>query len=133
MANVITSQPKSVGVAPVSQSGVVTRKYAVEFIGAFFLTFVVGMSALSGSVFTPLAAGATLMVMIYAGGHISGGHYNPAVTLAALVRGRIGIRDAVGYWIAQCLGAAAAAAAVLFLKGDTHATASPPTSIPAAL
>ena len=56
------------------------RKYAVESIGAFFLTFVVAVSVLSGSVFTPLAAGAALMVMIYAGGHISGGHYNPAVT-----------------------------------------------------
>jgi glycerol uptake facilitator-like aquaporin len=44
---------------------------------------------------------ATLMVMIYAGGHISGGHYNPAVTLAALVRRRIGISDAGAYWIAQ--------------------------------
>jgi aquaporin Z len=82
MADVITSQPKSVAVAPASQLGVATQKYAVEFIGAFFLTFVVGVSALSGSAFTPLAAGATLMVMIYAGGHISGGHYNPAVTLA---------------------------------------------------
>ena len=42
-----------------------------------------------------LTAGAMLMVMIYAGGHISGGHYNPAVTMAALVRRRIGIGDAV--------------------------------------
>jgi aquaporin Z len=104
MANVITSEPKSVVVAAAPQWGVATRKYAVEAIGAFFLTFVVAVSVLSGSVFTPLAAGATLMVMIYAGGHISGGHYNPAVTLAVLVRGRIGIRDAVAYWIAQIAG-----------------------------
>jgi aquaporin Z len=80
------------------------RKYAVESIGAFFLTFVVAVSVLSHSVFTPLAAGATLMVMIYAGGHISGGHYNPAVTMGALVRGRIGIGDAIPYWIAQVVG-----------------------------
>jgi aquaporin Z len=104
MADVITSQPKSVAVAAAPQWGVATRKYAVEAIGAFFLTFVVAVSVLSGSVYTPLAAGATLMVMIYAGGHISGGHYNPAVTLAVLVRGRIGIRDAVAYWIAQVAG-----------------------------
>jgi len=104
MADVITSQPKSVAVAAPSQLGVATRKYAVEAIGAFFLTFVVAVSALSGSVFTPLAAGAALMVMIYAGGHISGGHFNPAVTLAVLTRGRIGVRDAVGYWIAQVVG-----------------------------
>jgi aquaporin Z len=80
------------------------RKYTVEAIGAFFLTFVVAVSVLSHSVFTPLAAGAALMVMIYAGGHISGGHYNPAVTMGALVRGRIGIGDAVPYWIAQIVG-----------------------------
>ncbi len=85
------------------------RKYAVEAIGAFFLTFVVVVSVLSHSVFTPLAAGATLMVMIYAGGHISGGHYNPAVTMAALVRRRIGIGEAVGYWIAQVVGGVVAA------------------------
>src|SRR6267154_6819320 len=104
MADVIIGQPNSVAVAAPSQWGVATRKYAVEAIGAFFLTFVVAMSVLSGSVFTPLAAGATLMVMIYAGGHISGGHYNPAVTMGALVRGRIGIGDAVPYWIAQVVG-----------------------------
>jgi aquaporin Z len=104
MADVITSQPKSVAVAVAPEWAVATRKYAVEAIGAFFLTFVVAVSVLSGSVFTPLAAGATLMVMIYAGGHISGGHYNPAVTLAVLARGRIGIRDAVAYWIAQVIG-----------------------------
>jgi aquaporin Z len=77
------------------------RKYVTEFIGTFFLMFAVAMAALSGSAFVPLAAGGTLMVMIYAGGHISGGHYNPAVTMAALWRRRIGIGDAVGYWIAQ--------------------------------
>jgi len=104
MADVITSQPQSVAVAAAPQRGVATRKYAVEAIGAFFLTFAVGVAALSGSVFVPLAAGAMLMVMIYAGGHISGGHYNPAVTMAALVRRRIGIRDAVAYWVAQVAG-----------------------------
>jgi aquaporin Z len=81
-----------------------------EFIGTFFLTFAVGVAALSGSGFVPLAAGASLMAMIYAGGHISGGHYNPAVTLAVLVRGRIGIREVVGYWITQVVGAVIAGA-----------------------
>src|SRR5580700_5121455 len=103
MADVITSQPESVAVAAVPAWATEIRKYAVEAIGAFFLTFVVAVSVLSGSVFTPLAAGATLMVMIYAGGHISGGHFNPAVTLAVLVRGRIGTVDAVAYWIAQAV------------------------------
>jgi hypothetical protein len=74
------------------------------------LTFAVGVAVLTGSVFVPLAAGATLMVMVYAGGHISGGHYNPAVTMAALVRRRIEIRDAVAYWIVQVAGGVAAGA-----------------------
>src|ERR1700686_3357729 len=87
-----------------------TRKLVVEFIGTFFLVFTVGASVRSGSSLAPLAIGAVLMVMVYAGGHISGGHYNPAVTMAALVRRRIGIRDAVGYWIAQVLGGVAARA-----------------------
>lgn len=60
------------------------------------------VSVLTHSSFTQLAAGATLMVMVYAGGHISG-HYNPAVTMAALVRRRIGISDAVAYWITQVI------------------------------
>src|ERR1700716_4191578 len=73
-------------------------KDAVEAIGTFFLVFTVGASVGSASPFAPLAIGAVLMVMIYAGGHLSGGHYNPAVTLAVLVRRRIGLRDAVAYW-----------------------------------
>jgi aquaporin Z len=83
--------------------------YVVEAIGTFFLVFTVGAAAGSGSPLAPLAIGAILMVMIYAGGHISGGHYNPAVTLAVLVRHRIGMRDAAGYWIAQLVGGLLAA------------------------
>jgi aquaporin Z len=104
MADVITGQQEPVAVAAAPPWATEIRKYVVEAIGAFFLTFVVVVSVLSHSVFTPLAAGATLMVMIYAGGHISGGHYNPAVTMAALVRGRIGGVEAAGYWIAQVAG-----------------------------
>jgi aquaporin Z len=91
-----------------SERAVAARKYVTEFIGTFFLTFAVGVAVLSGSVFVPLAAGGMLMVMIYAGGHISGGHYNPAVTVAALVRRRIGIADAAAYWVAQVIGAVVA-------------------------
>jgi aquaporin Z len=72
-----------------------TRKLVVEFIGTFFLVFTVGASVRTGTSLAPLAIGAALMVMVYAGGHISGGHYNPAVTLAVLVRRRIGVRDTV--------------------------------------
>jgi aquaporin Z len=109
MAGVTTTErPTIQALAP--ERAVAARKYLTEFIGAFFLMFAVGMAALSGSVFVPLAAGGMLMVMIYAGGHISGGHYNPAVTVAALVRGRIGIGDAAGYWIAQLVGGVVAGA-----------------------
>jgi aquaporin Z len=86
------------------------RKYAVEGIGTFFLVFAVSASVLSNSVFTPLAAGGTLMVMIYAGGHISGGHFNPAVTMAVLWRRRIALHDAIGYWAAQIAAGLVAAA-----------------------
>jgi aquaporin Z len=79
----------------------VAAKYAVEAIGTFFLVFTVGAAVGSRSSLAPLAIGAVLMVMIYAGGHLSGGHYNPAVTLAVLVRRRIGLRDAVAYWLVQ--------------------------------
>jgi aquaporin Z len=106
----VITEPRATGaeaaaVAEASPAVEAARKYAVEFIGTFFLMFAVAVSVLSGGAFTPLAAGATLMVMVYAGGHISGAHYNPAVTMAALVRGRIGARDAVGYWIVQVVAA----------------------------
>ncbi|MDT5187404.1 MAG: aquaporin [Mycobacterium sp.] len=87
-------------------------KYAVEAIGTFFLVFTVGTAVGSGSPLAPLGIGAVLMVMVYAGGHLSGGHYNPAVTLAVLVRGRIRLRDAAAYWLVQ-LGAGLLAALVV--------------------
>ncbi|MCW2538297.1 MAG: permease, glycerol uptake facilitator, partial [Frankiales bacterium] len=87
-------------------------KYAVEAIGSFFLVFTVGAAVGSGSPLAPLGIGAVLMVMIYAGGHLSGGHYNPAVTMAVLIRRRIGLRDAVGYWVVQ-FGAGLLAAVVV--------------------
>jgi aquaporin Z len=86
-----------------------TVRYAAEAIGTFFLVFTVGAAVGGGSPLAPLAIGAVLMVMVYAGGHLSGGHYNPAVTLAVLVRGRIKLRDAAAYWMVQ-LGAGVLAA-----------------------
>jgi aquaporin Z len=100
------------------------NKYATEFIGTFFLVLTIGCTVLAGGggVIPPLAIGSALMVMIFAGGHISGGHYNPAVTLGALIRGRTSIPDAVAYWIVQVLGAVAAAAAVKYLRADATIT-----------
>jgi aquaporin Z len=91
------------------------RSYLTEFIGTFFLVFTVGCTVLGKVPVAPLAIGAVLMVMIYAGGHISGGHYNPAVTLAVLVRGRITLVDAAGYWVAQVAAGLLAAAVALYL------------------
>ena len=77
------------------------RKYVTEFIGTFFLVFTVIAAVTSGSALAPIGIGAVLMVMIYAGGHISGGHYNPAVSLAVFVRGRLSSTDLMGYWVSQ--------------------------------
>jgi aquaporin Z len=85
------------------------RKYVVEFIGTFFLVLTVGTAVLSKSTLAPLAIGGVLMVMVYAGGHVSGAHYNPAVTLAVLIRGRIPAAEAAGFVGSQLLAAAAAA------------------------
>jgi glycerol uptake facilitator-like aquaporin len=59
------------------------HKYVTEFIGTFGLVFTVGCAVMGKAALAPLAIGAALMVFVYAGGHISGGHYNPAVSLAA--------------------------------------------------
>ena len=93
--------PRTAVSTPAALAG---RKYAVELIGTFLFVFTVATAASISGTLAPLAIGATLMVMIYAGGHISGGHFNPAVTLGALVRGRIGVRDAVAYWVVQVVG-----------------------------
>ena len=94
------------------------RKYLVEFIGTFFLILTIGSTSTlnSSGVIPPLAIGGILMVMIYAGGPISGGHYNPAVTLAVLLRGAMPKRDAIPYMIAQVLGGVVGALAVLEFK-----------------
>jgi aquaporin Z len=94
-------------------------KYIVELIGTFFLVFTIGCTVIAGGggVIPPLAIGSALMVMIYAGGHISGAHYNPAVTLGVWMRGRCATSDVVPYWAAQIIGAVLAALVVRYLKG----------------
>ena len=95
------------------------RKYVVEFIGTFFLVLTIGCVVIGGGDavghMAPLAIGSALMVMIFAGGHISGGHFNPAVTLGVFIRGKCPAADVVPYIIAQIAGAAVAALAVGFL------------------
>jgi aquaporin Z len=77
-------------------------KYIMEFIGTFFLVLVV---ALTGN---PIAIGAVLMVMIYMGGNVSGGHFNPSVSLGVFLRGKMSGKDFVMYNIFQLIGAIAA-------------------------
>ena len=99
-------------------------RYATEALGTFVLMFTVGATVLSGSALAPVAIGAVLMAMIYAGGHISGAHYNPAVTIAVLVRGRITVAEALSYVAAQLGGGLVAAAAVrLCVSAPTAAPA----------
>ncbi len=92
--------------ARVKRAGV---KFVVEAIGTFLLVFTVGVAVVTASPLAQVGIGAVLVVMIYAGTRLSAGHYNPAVTLSALARHRIGLSDAVGYWIIQ-LGAGLLAA-----------------------
>jgi len=96
------------------------KRCLVEFIGTFFLVLTIGCTVINpgAGVIAPLAIGLALAVMVYAGGHISGGHYNPAVTLGVYMRGGFGIVDVIPYWVSQCAGAVVAAFAVAFLKGN---------------
>jgi aquaporin Z len=102
------------------------KKYIVEFIGTFFLVLTVGMTVINpdNGVIAPLAIGSALMIMVYAGGHVSGGHYNPAVTIAVWLRGRCPTSDVMPYIGSQIAAGIVAAIVALALKGD-------PTVIPA--
>jgi aquaporin Z len=98
------------------------KKYLVELIGTFFLVLTVCTSVAFGAALAPVAIGFALMIMVYAGGHVSGGHYNPAVTLAVTLRGRCGWSELPFYWVAQIAGALLAAWAACGVG------ASPPTA-----
>jgi aquaporin Z len=95
------------------------NKFIAEFIGTFFLVLTIGCTVIPAApgVIAPLAIGAALMVMVFAGGHISGGHFNPAVTFAILIRGRMDLKDVVPYWIAQLAAGIVAAFVAMFLVG----------------
>lgn len=107
------------------------KKYLVEFVGTLFFVLTIGFTVIEpgAGAMAPLAIGSALMVMIYAGGHISGGHYNPAVTLAVWLRGRCASSDVPGYMIAQFLAAAIAALIVLFVKGNPSVQPATPNVI----
>ena len=101
-----------------------TRAYLAELLGTF-LFFAIGLSSVQAVgalgdaapllVVVPLAFGLGLLAAIFAFGHLSGGHFNPAVTVAMVIDGRTTPTDAVGYIVAQVIGAIAAAGLVLVL------------------
>ncbi len=88
------------------------RNYIVEFIGTFFLVLCIGLTG------DPLAIGAMLMVMVYMGGHISGAHYNPAVSIAMLIRGILDLEDTIKYILSQLFGASIASLCVFWWSGS---------------
>ena|SRR5438445_279788 len=94
------------------------NKYITELLGTFFLVFTIGCTVVGNGAgaLAPLAIGSALMIMVFAGGHISGAHYNPAVTLGVWLRGKCKTKDVAGYMISQIAGALLAALAVKYLK-----------------
>jgi MIP family channel proteins len=99
-----------------------TRAYVAELLGTFlFMTigyasvaaFGVAAPAIPGLLVVPFSFGFGLLAAIFAFGHVSGGHFNPAVTVAAVLDGRTGPTDAVGYIVAQVAGAIAAAVVIM--------------------
>ena len=111
------------------------QKYIVEFIGTFFLVLTIGLVVIEpgAGVLAPVAIGCVLIGMIYAGGHISDAHYNPAVTRAFWMRGRCDTKDVLPYIVAQLFAAVDAALIVLFLKSGSTISAGSPEILPALL
>jgi aquaporin Z len=92
-----------------------------EFIGTFFLVLTIGLAIASGSDMAPLTIGAALMVMVYMGGHISGAHYNPAISVAAVMRGALPTKSFIPYVLSQLAGATLAAYVSRMITGQTFA------------
>lgn len=95
-----------------------SRKLVVEFVGTFFLVFTVGMAVSKAGALAPLAIGAVLMVMVFAGGHVSGAHYNPAVSTAVRLRGKMDQEEYVAYFVVQIVAAIVAGLVVIVLGYD---------------
>ncbi len=111
------------------------NKYLVELIGTFFFVLTIGCVVIEKGAgpFAPIAIGTVLMVMVYAGGHISGGHYNPAVTLGVWMRGKCETKDVAPYMVSQIVGAILAALVVKFFKSGSIITPGTISTVPALL
>ena len=96
-------------------------KYITEFIGTFFLVLSISLAVITEIPLAPLAIGSILIAMIYMGGHISGAHYNPVVSVAMVMRGAMGSAELLPY-----IGAQLAAATVAALIGNFIADGSVP-------
>lgn len=119
----VTNPSRSSPVPPETRP---VKVYLTEFYGTFFLVLTIGLAVLAGTPFAPIAVGAGLTVMVYMGGPVSGAHYNPAVTLAVWMRGRLAAAQVLPYWTAQVLGALAGSLTVYLLTGHTFAPAPAP-------
>ncbi len=85
------------------------QKYLIEFVATtLFIITILTVTAIGSAVLIPMTVGVCLAVLIYAGGHISGAHYNPAVTLSILLRKKISFKQAIGYIVMQLLAAGVA-------------------------
>jgi aquaporin Z len=107
-----------------------SRKLVVEFIGTFFLVLTVCLATnphTGAGGAAPLAIGFVLMVMVFAGGHISGAHYNPAVSTAVLLRGKMRQDEWMSYVGTQLVAGLVAALLARILVG--HATAGPTANV----
>ena len=104
------------------------KNYLTEFIGTFFLVTVIGMTVITPGAehMAPYAIGTALMVMAFAGGHRSGGHYNPAVSLAVWMRGNLATAELAPYMASQVLGGIAAAIVVGMMKDGGKIAAADP-------
>jgi aquaporin Z len=94
-------------------------KVATEFVGTFLFLFTISLAAVSGSALAPLAIGCTLMVMVYMGGHRSGGHYNPAVSFGLFLSKKLDAKDLAPYVIAQTAAGILAFMLGCFITGKT--------------
>jgi aquaporin Z len=99
---------------------VLQRKLVVEFVGMFLFMFTVGMATntAGAGALAPLAIGSVLMVMVFAGGHVSGGHFNPAVSTAVFLRGRMPSTELATYVVTQCVAAVIAGLLVRYVGGS---------------
>ena len=104
------------------------KRYVTEFMGTFFLVFTVCLAAGGRTSLPPFAIGASLMAMVYMGGPISGAHYNPAVSIAAVLARKLPGADLLPYLVAQLAGALVAAAIADWILGAPFAPAPAPTA-----